>query len=90
MIICPYLFCPHCGSKAINIENDPSGRWYGCVVCGWSKPFDQVIVRGKTIITLENPLLIQLIHKNGENLQEALVNLEKTRQSNPRHGKYPL
>lgn len=31
--------CPHCGKMGtVTIENDWSGKWFECYMCGWEKP----------------------------------------------------
>lgn len=77
------LICPRNGERQVMVDYD----YFTCMLCGWSVHKDQVIIEGDKIIVYENPILIQ---EENNNQQGVLAGTKRARQSNPRHGKYPL
>ncbi|KKO02879.1 hypothetical protein LCGC14_0103300 [marine sediment metagenome] len=77
------LICPRNGERQVMVDYD----YFTCLTCGWSAHEDQVMIEGDKIIVCENPLLIQ---EKNNNQQKVSAEPKRARQSNPRHGKYPL
>ena len=71
------LLCPQCGSGAVITESDWSGEWLSCIICGWEKPRDQVIIYEEKII---------FVTRNPEEILSEKARTKGSRRRNPAHG----